>query len=69
MRLVDVSWAQPVNRLVVRCDCAMEFIWPSNVSLAQCPVCRRAELWHSVDPRPESGPWSEPVMERAEMRP
>jgi hypothetical protein len=63
VKLVDVYWALPVNRLRVVCDCGSHIDTPSNFSLAICPRCRRAELWHSVDPRPVSGPWSEPVME------
>lgn len=65
MRLVDARWALPVNRLAVVCDCGVMLDHPSNVSLVTCPACGRAELWHSVDPRPNAGPWSEPVMQRA----
>jgi len=38
---------------------------PSNYSVVVCLVCRKAELWHSVDPKPEEGPWSLPVMHNA----
>jgi hypothetical protein len=62
MRLVDAFWALPVNRLWVICDCGEILGHPSNVSLVTCPTCRRAEFWHGVDPKPSSGPWSEPVM-------
>ena len=64
MTLMDVMWALPVNVISVVCDCGHGFIHPTNYSLARCPRCGRAELWHSVDPAPQSGPWSEPVMTR-----
>ena len=52
-----------VNVLGVRCDeCRISFVWPSNVSLVTCPQCGTHELWHDVRPKPQSGPWSEPVM-------
>lgn len=50
--------------LAVKCDCGVHFAWPSHVSTAECPGCGRQELWHKVEPRPETGPWSAPVMER-----
>jgi hypothetical protein len=62
MRLVDARWALPVNRLTVVCDCGVTLDRPSNISLVQCPLCRRAELWHSVDPVVPGRMWSEPVM-------
>ena len=62
MQLRDVRWASSVNRLTVACDCGAVLDHPSNVSLVVCPMCGRYELWHSVDPRPQEGPWSEPVM-------
>lgn len=52
----------PTNIVGVHCDCGVFFAWPSHISLATCPGCNRQDLWHAVDPRPESGPWSEPVM-------
>lgn len=64
MKLVDVRWAVPVNRLTVKCDCGCTINWPSNVSLVVCP-CGRRELWHDVEPKPRFGPWSEPVMRSA----
>jgi hypothetical protein len=63
MHLIGVRWGSPVNRLTVKCNCGLTIDWPANVSLVTCPRCRYAELWHSVDPKPASGPWSEPVME------
>jgi hypothetical protein len=62
MTLINVRWGLPVNTLVVFCDCGEILYRPSNYSLVECPVCRRRELWHSVEPKPLSGPWSEPVM-------
>lgn len=51
--------------LAVQCDCGVRFAWPSHVSLAQCPGCGRAELWHKVEPRPAEGMWSERVMAKS----
>jgi len=65
MLLTDVYWSLPVNRIRVLCDCGQLLDHPTNVSLVVCPECQRFELWHHVDPKPESGPWSEPVMQRA----
>lgn len=62
MTLIDVRWTTYVNLLTVQCDCRVIFEWPSNVSVVGCPLCGRRELWHSVDPRPEKGPWSLRVM-------
>jgi hypothetical protein len=64
MKLVDVYWTPRVNRLVVTCDCGNAIDHPSNYSMVVCNVCRRAELWHSIDPVPPAGQqWSERVME------
>jgi hypothetical protein len=63
MHLIDVYWSLPVNRIRVLCDCGRTLDHPTNVSLVVCPQCRRFELWHSIEPRPQSGPWSEPVMQ------
>ena len=52
MILKDIAWALPVNVLVVECQCGVTFAWPSNFSLAECPICRARELWHTTDP-----PW------------
>jgi hypothetical protein len=52
----------PVNLLAITCDCGVKFAWLSSVSLAQCPFCGKQELWHDVDPKPSSGPWSERAM-------
>ena len=63
MILKDARWALPVNRLSVLCDCGAYLDHPSNVSLVICPLCRRYELWHSLNPgAPKGQPWSEPVM-------
>jgi hypothetical protein len=51
-----------VNILAIICDCGVSFVWPSHVSLAECPGCQKRELWHDVEPKPATGPWSEPVM-------
>lgn len=63
MTLLDVEAAQPVNLLTIQCNCTLLFRWPSNISVVMCPLCGRRELWHSVDPQPEKGPWSLRVME------
>jgi hypothetical protein len=63
MKLLDVEWALPVNLLLVHCDCTLLFRWPADISVVRCPLCGRKELWHSVDPKPEKGPWSLRVME------
>jgi hypothetical protein len=63
MTLLAVEAASPVNLLLVQCNCSLVFRWPSNISVVHCPLCARRELWHSVDPKPEKGPWSLPVME------
>jgi uncharacterized Zn finger protein (UPF0148 family) len=64
MRLIDVRWNSYVNMLTIACDrCAIVFVWPSNIGLVECPICRQGQLWHSVEPKPNTGPWSEPVME------
>lgn len=61
--LIDVGWAWPVNVLAIVCEpCGVGFRWPSNVSLVKCPRCGVQELWHEVEPKPATGPWSEPVM-------
>lgn len=62
MTLINVYWAWPVNILEVYCDCGQRLLRPSNYSLVECSWCGRRELWHSVEPKPEQGPWSEPVM-------
>lgn len=62
MTLIDVEWTTYVNLLTVQCDCRVIFQWPSNISTVRCPLCGRQELWHSVDPKPEKGPWSRRVM-------
>lgn len=65
MILMDSMWALPVNVLSIVCEeCNVGFIHPTNYSLVRCPRCGIAELWHEVAPRPSSGPWSEPIMER-----
>lgn len=68
MNIVHVRWSIPVNRLTVICDCGCSIDWPSNVSLVRCPRCGRQELWHDVDPKPQSGPWSEPVMRNGALK-
>ena len=65
MTLLDVYWTPHVNHLRIACDCGATLDHPSRVSLVRCPVCGRAELWHGIEPRPEAGPWSEPVMASA----
>jgi hypothetical protein len=65
MVLFDVYWTPEVNRLRIRCDCSALIDHPSRFSLVRCPRCHRAELWHAIEPRPNDGPWSEPVMECA----
>lgn len=62
MRLIDVVWNPYVNLLIIRCDCGIVFQAWSRFSLAACPACGKAELWHDVAPKPETGSWSEPVM-------
>lgn len=54
----------PVNIIAVLCNCGVRFAWPSNISLAQCPGCGRAELWHKVEPRGAGSVWDQPVMTR-----
>lgn len=63
MKLIDAYWTPGVNHLWVACDCGALLNHPSKVSLCQCPKCGRAELWHGIDPRPASGPYSESVMQ------
>lgn len=63
MKLVDVYWSSPVNRLKVQCNCGILLDAPSNVSVVKCPLCQKEELWHSVDPA--EGIWNMPVMEHA----
>jgi hypothetical protein len=63
MVLVDVLWSFPVNTLIVECACGITFFWPSNYSVVRCAKCNSQMLWHSVDPKLKSGPWSLPVME------
>jgi hypothetical protein len=63
MKLVDVMWSTPVNVISVVCDCSAGLIHPARISLVTCPYCGRQELWHAVDPKPASGPWSERVMD------
>jgi hypothetical protein len=62
MTLINVYWTPRINMLVVFCDCGEILHRPSNYSMVQCPVCRRAQLWHDGDPKPKKGRWSEPVM-------
>ena len=59
----SVGVTPQINFLAVSCECGCDFVWPTNVSLARCPQCQKEELWHSVDPKPKKGPWSEPEME------
>jgi len=52
MIVVDAIWSDPVNEIVLVCDCGTRFSWPSNFSLAECPSCRRAEWWFPMWPEP-----------------
>lgn len=63
MKIVDVWWTPTFNYLRIQCDCGATLDHETRASMAQCPACGRAELWHAVAPRPETGMWSEPVME------
>jgi hypothetical protein len=67
MMLLDVYWSLPVNRLVIQCDCGITFDAASNYSVVRCPRRGKVELWHSVDPRASSGPWSLPVMQHGSI--
>ena len=60
MKLLDVTWAVPVNILTVGC-CGITFRRPSNYSRVRCPVCNTINLWHDVEPR--GGVWTDPVMD------
>jgi hypothetical protein len=64
MKLVDVTWGDPVNILTVEC-CGEQFRRPSNYSRVRCPRCNKIELWHRVQPtKPGSGFFDDPVMEQ-----
>lgn len=62
MKLLDVRWSLPVNKLIVLCDCGLLMEHPSNYSVVRCCHCNRQELWHAIEPKPQTGPWSLPVM-------
>lgn len=68
MTVINVVWTHGVNVLVIRCDCGFEFVHPSNYSAAKCDCCGQMELWHGVDPKPETGIWSIPEM-KIELQP
>jgi hypothetical protein len=63
MTLVDVLWDAHSNVLVVEC-CGARFTAPAWRSPVRCPQCGVVELWHGVEPKPTTGPWSLPVMKR-----
>jgi DNA-directed RNA polymerase subunit RPC12/RpoP len=65
MKLIDAYWTPSFNRFLILCDCGAMLDHSSRVSLVICPTCGRRNLTHGVEPRPRSGPWSEPVMELA----
>jgi len=65
MKLIDAIWAPFVNILGIRCDCGVEFAWPSNISVVHCSFCGRRELYHPVNEVSSDSIWNMPVMERA----
>lgn len=46
MILRDVQWTGQGNILIVECDCKRFFIWPTWISLAECPHCHQKQIWH-----------------------
>jgi hypothetical protein len=62
MTVLDVRWTPKVNILLIQCDCGNRFLHLSNYSAAKCDMCDRMELWHGIDPKPETGIWSIPQM-------
>lgn len=63
MTVIDAYWTPHVNHIRVVCDCGQLFDHQTRISLARCPRCGRAELWHGIYPKDDTGPWSEPVMQ------
>lgn len=68
MKLVNVHWNPYVNLLIIHCECGMNFSWWSRFSVVTCPACKKSELWHDVDPKPEKGPWAMPVVQNRVLR-
>lgn len=50
MVIIDVFWQPTVNVVLINCDCQQYFLWPSNISLAECPYCRNKEWWFKHEP-------------------
>jgi hypothetical protein len=68
MQLTEIYWTPYVNLLTLKCECGMTFQAWSRFSIATCPACKKAELWHDVDPKPEKGPWGLPVVQNRVFR-